>query len=108
MEYGDIVLVRFPFSNMIDYKIRPALVISTDDFNKKFDVWICPITSKKTLSSISLKKSFSEGKLDKESFVKTNVVTTADDGLIIKKIGKITKEKLNEVIEKIIQNIKTE
>lgn len=107
MEQGDIVLVRYPFSNVTDYKIRPALVISNNEFNKKFDNWICPLTSKKLEQCIPVQSSLIEGKLEKESFAKTNSIATIENDLILKKIGKINKQKTIEIIEQIIKNMKT-
>lgn len=106
MEQGDIVLVRFPFSNVIDYKIRPALIVSNNSFNKKFDSWICPITTKKSVQCIEFNDSIIEGKLDRKSFVKTNIVAVIERDLMLKKIGKINHKKTNEIIEKIIKNLK--
>jgi len=34
---GDIVLIDYPFSNQQGTKVRPALVISSDNYNKKGD-----------------------------------------------------------------------
>lgn len=97
--------MRFPFSDQFNYKIRPAVIVSNNEFNKKFDVWACPITSKETSQCIPLKNSLKEGKLERESYAKTNAITTLEKGLVIKKIGKTSKEKTNKIIEKIIQNI---
>ena len=41
--FGDIVLLRFPFTNGHSFKKRPALVIN--DYNDD-DVIVCRITSK--------------------------------------------------------------
>lgn len=107
MEQGDIILVRYPFSNLVDYKIRPAVIVSSSEFNRKFDNWICPITSKKLEQCIPLTDSISEGKLEKESFAKANTIAVIEEDLILKKIGKINKEKTSEIITQIIKNLKT-
>ena len=96
--------VRFPFSNLVQFKVRPALIVSNDEFNKNSDVWACAVTSKNKGHCVSLKGSFDEGKLEKESFAKTNAITTMEKDLVLK-IGKIGKEKTKEIIEKIIENI---
>lgn len=106
MQQGDIILVRFPFSNLAEYKVRPALIVSNNSFNKKLDLWACPVTSKNNDNCVALSGSFSEGKLERESFAKTNTITTLEKELVIKKIGKISKEKTNEIIEQLIQNLK--
>lgn len=42
----EIVLVPFPYSDLTNTKRRPVLIISNDDYNRKFhDVVICVITS---------------------------------------------------------------
>ncbi len=105
MQQGDIILVRFPFSNLGQFKVRPALIVSNDDFNKKWDFWACAVTSKNKDQCISLKGSLIEGKFEKESFAKTNAITTLEKDLVLKKIGKIHKEKTKEIVESIIENL---
>lgn len=105
MQQGDIILVRFPFSNLSQFKIRPALIVSNDEFNKTSDVWVCAVTSKKKDHCITLKSSLEEGKFEKESFAKTNAIATIEKDIVLKKIGKIKKEKTSEIIEKIIENL---
>ena len=106
MEQGDLILVRFPFSNMVDYKIRPALVVSNNNLNKRFHLWACPVTSNGGSDCTIINNSLLEGKLDKESFVKTDVITNIEKDLVLKKIGKINKEKTGEVIELLVKNLK--
>ena len=106
VEQGDLILVRFPFSNMVDYKIRPALIVSNNKHNRNFDLWASPITSKNGLDCIALKNSLEEGKLDKESFVKTSVITNIEKDLVLKKIGKLNTEKTGLVIEQVINVLK--
>lgn len=44
---GDVVLVPFPFTDLSDTKRRPALVISTDHYNRSCpDVIVAQITSR--------------------------------------------------------------
>lgn len=106
LQQGDIVLVRFPFSNLIDYKIRPALIVSNNRHNKQSDAWICPLTTTKGIKSVPVQHALVEGKLEKESYAKTNVIATIEEDLIIKKIGKISNDKTAEVIEEIMADLK--
>jgi len=91
---------------MVDYKIRPALVVSNNKLNKTFHLWACPVTSNGGYDCTIINNFLLEGKLDKESFVKTSVITNIEKDLVLKKIGKINKEKTAEIIELLIRNLK--
>jgi mRNA interferase MazF len=104
MFQGEIVLIRFPFSNMVDYKIRPAIIISNDKFNQYFDSWLCPITSVLTAQGEPINKYLEEGNLDKLSYAKTTVLFSISSDLILKKVGKLSKQKTKEIIEEIKLN----
>lgn len=45
MNCGDIVTVNFPFTDHSGGKIRPALIVSVDEFNAGADVVFVPISS---------------------------------------------------------------
>ena len=47
----DIILIKFPFSDLTGTKVRPALVISNDEYNlKKLDTVVLAMTSNLSLS----------------------------------------------------------
>lgn len=106
LEQGGIILVRFPFSNQIDYKIRPALVVSNNEHNKRFDAWVCPITTKQAIQCIPIQKFLAEGKLDRESYARTNVIASIEQEAMLKTIGKLKQEKTKEIIGQIMTNLR--
>ena len=90
--FGDIVLVDFPFSSNIGIKKRPAVVISKIEFNKiKEDIVLLAITSKIDNLSIgeALLKDWKEAGLVKPSAFKS-VIFTVEKEFIDKSIGKLT------------------
>ena len=104
---GDIVVVPFPFSDLIQSKRRPALVISN---LKGDDIILCQITSQNILDGrlIHLKdEDFQEGSLKKLSNIRPNRIFTADAHIILYKLGTLKNEKIEEVINKIILIIKS-
>jgi mRNA interferase MazF len=102
---GDVVVVLFPFSDLSNAKRRPALVISVlqDD-----DVILCQITSKliKDGYAILLDDSdFVSGELRQVSNIRPNRIFTADQSIVLYRIGHINEDKLIEVTDKIIEII---
>jgi mRNA interferase MazF len=104
MEQRDLLLVRYPFSDPKDYKIRPALLVSNNLFNKKFHPLVCPITTKQFQGNIQINNFLEKGFLERQSFVKTSVVTTIHSELILKTIGKVNKKVFEKIKKEIIDN----
>ena len=98
---GDVIVIPFPFSDLSSAKKRPALIISVLEGD---DVILCLITSSRSdIYSIKLQNSdFKQGKLDINSHIRPNRLFTADKSLILYKAGNLNKNKMQEVIDKII------
>ena len=102
---GDIVVIPFPFSDLSHVKRRPALVITELSGD---DLILCQITSQTILDQYAISlidEDFQSGSLKRRSNIRPNRIFTADTHIILYKIGHVTNEKLNEVINKIIQII---
>ncbi len=104
-ERGDIIIAQILFSEQIGVKTRPALVISNTKYNKNSeDLILLKITSKsnKTNYDIPLtNKDLEEGELIKESTIMVDNPVTAYREIISQKIGKINKQKLKQIKDKI-------
>ena len=103
---GDVVVIPFPFSDLSQSKRRPALVIAPLEGN---DVILCQITSKtiKDTYAISIDDTdFASGSLRQPANIRPNRLFTADRHIILYKVGSIRKEKLSQVIEKVVQIIR--
>ncbi len=51
---GDIIVVKFPFTDGSEFKKRPALIISNETVNKTNDYLIVQITSKINIDKLSV------------------------------------------------------
>ena len=103
---GDIVVIPFPFSDLIGAKRRPALVITN---LKGEDLILCQITSKKVRDEYAItitEEDFEEGSLKQESNVRPNKIFTADRSIILYKVGRLKRAKVKSIIETIIEIIK--
>ncbi|MDJ0691753.1 MAG: type II toxin-antitoxin system PemK/MazF family toxin [Xenococcaceae cyanobacterium MO_188.B32] len=90
--FGDILLVPFPFTDQTSTKKRPTAVISSNNYNsQKPDLIIIAITSQFN-SPINFGemaiRDFSSAGLLKPSIIKP-VITTIEKNLIIRKLGQL-------------------
>lgn len=101
----EIVLISFPFSNYEQFKKRPVLIISNDNFNSnQKDVLVCAITSQnfKNDYSVNIQNSDLEyGILPEPSVIQSHKIHILDKSLILKKFSVINQD----VLEKVIRNI---
>lgn len=107
---GDIVIIRFPFSDLSKTKKRPALIISNDIVNKTGDYLMVQVTSKIHRDNLSLlinKSDFIEGKeLPLRSCIRLHKIFLLNENLIIAKNTAVNYDFLKSVIEKITKLIK--
>jgi mRNA interferase MazF len=89
-EFGDVVLVRFPFTNQAAFKQRPACIVSSRAYNTaKPDLIIMAITSQMhTPSSLGEVQvgQWQAANLLKPSVIKP-VFATLEQNLILKRLG---------------------
>ncbi|MEW6616640.1 MAG: type II toxin-antitoxin system PemK/MazF family toxin [Thermodesulfobacteriota bacterium] len=103
---GDIVVIPFPFSDLSQSKRRPALVLTVLQGN---DLILCQITSKSVKDNYAIpvdQNDFASGSLNQESNIRPNRLFTADNQIVLYRIGNLKKIKLDQVINKIIEIIK--
>ena len=93
---GDIIAINFPFSDLINAKKRPMLVLA----EKGDDIIGCVITSNPESQRISI-DSFEEGSLPFKSKVKYWQIATFLKELAIRKIAKIDKNTHRDILTKI-------
>ncbi|MDA8124712.1 MAG: type II toxin-antitoxin system PemK/MazF family toxin [Deltaproteobacteria bacterium] len=104
---GDVVIIPFPNSDLSISKKRPALVVAD---LKGDDVILTQITTNFHTDgySISLRRSdFHSGGIDHDSNIRPNRLFTADSRRIFKTAGKVSKQKTDEVISRIVQIIRS-
>ncbi|MFA5259466.1 MAG: type II toxin-antitoxin system PemK/MazF family toxin [Candidatus Pacearchaeota archaeon] len=105
IEQRDLLLVPFPFSDQSGRKVRSVIVISNNEFNRySEDIIVIGVTSNilKDKYTINLtNNNLDEGKLFTSCCIKTENLLKLDKELIIKKIGKINKETLKSLVEKL-------
>lgn len=90
-EFGDVVLVPFPFTDQSSIKKRPAIVVSSQAYNsERSDVIIMAVTSqiRPTNNFDTPVTDWQAAGLLKPSAVKP-VIATVEKALVIKRLGRL-------------------
>ena len=84
----EVVLVRFPFSDLMGAKVRPAVVVSASHISQ--DLLIVPLTSKTggLLAGEFVLSEWKKAGLNIETAVKRGIYTI-EETLVSKRIGKL-------------------
>jgi len=94
-EFGDVVLVPFPFTDQTATKRRPAIIVSSAAYHRERpDIILIAVTSQirasATVGEVVI-NSWQEAGLIKASVIKP-ILTTVEKGLVIRKIGQLLEE----------------
>ncbi|ASJ03843.1 type II toxin-antitoxin system PemK/MazF family toxin [Thermococcus barossii] len=96
-------MLELPFTNYVGSKLRPVLVVSSDELNAiSDDIVVLKITSQSHFAEFQVELSEKDlvfGKLKKRSYVDCSSVFTVEKSLVIKCIARLSEEKLDEVKE---------
>jgi len=98
---GDVVVLPFPYTDLSGVKKRPAVVVAN---LKGQNIILAQITTNQRNEEdlVSLRrKDFSDGYLTSDSFIMVSLIFTADSSQISYKAGKLNKQKIKEIEEKL-------
>ncbi len=103
---GDIVLFPFPYTDLSARKLRPCLVLSDE---MKEDILLCQITSRQIqrdqYTIELLQHETTQGSLMVDSYIRANMIFTANKKQILKQVCKIDGIKYQEIIQVIVKMI---
>jgi len=98
---GDVVFVRFPFSDLSGQKLRPALLLAEAG---RDDLVLCQITSQRYTDERAIKlesDDFSQGRLIKASYIRPAKLFTANMSIVEKTVGRVKPEVIRLVVNEI-------
>jgi mRNA interferase MazF len=99
---GGVVLVPFPFSDLSQAKLRPAVVLADVD---RGDFVLCQVTSNPYADPQAVEltqESFASGSLQRTSYARPGKLFTAHRDLLRAQVGVLTSEAQHQIIERII------
>lgn len=98
-EPGAVVLVPFPFSDLSQSKLRPAVLLADAG---RGDLVLCQVTSVAygDVRAIELAQTdFATGSLQRASYARPGRLFTASKDLIVRRVGTLTIAALSRVVE---------
>jgi len=99
---GAVVLVPFPFSDLSQSNLRPAVVAAGAG---RGDWILCQVTSNAYADAGALPLEdgdFRQGGLRVASFARPTKLFTAHESLFVAEVGQLRDESLNRIIDRII------
>jgi mRNA interferase MazF len=106
----DVVLVPFPFSDLSQSKFRPAIVMSNNNYNKKFQDFIAiPLTSNPNTRShtvIVTNKEMIVGSIPINSVAKADKIFSLEQKLIVRTFGQLRRDVFDKISKEIFKLIR--
>jgi mRNA interferase MazF len=99
---GSVVLVPFPFSDLSQSKLRPAVALADAD---RGDWVLCQITSNPYSDPRAIElasNSFAQGSLHAVSYARPGKLFTASQGLIVRQVGVLTNDALEKIVDAVV------
>lgn len=103
---GGVVLVPFPFSDLSQAKLRPAVVLATAG---RDDHVLCQVTSNPYADPLAIEltsASFASGSLQRNSYARPGKLFTAHVSLIRAQVGILESSIFDTVVERVIHLIR--
>ena len=97
---GDVVLVRFPFTDLTTTKVRPAVVLAThgDDLTIVGIFSSSPQPSRQTWIALSNQdRTFPETGLKTSSVIKAERIAVIEKSIVVRKLGSLSTSQMREV-----------
>lgn len=96
---GGVVLVAFPFSDLSQTKLRPAVILADAGRN---DFVLCQVTSTSygdPLAVMLAHTDFASGSLQRTSYARPGKLFTASDQLLKGTVGHLTPDALQRIVD---------
>ncbi len=104
---ASVVLVEFPFSDLSDKKLRPAVVLA--QANRR-DWFLCQITSNAAIDerAIEIKQAdFDMGSLRQQSYARPDKIFTGHESLIDRRVGVLNDSATSMIVDAVVAILKS-
>ena len=98
---GNIVIVRFPYTDMSSVGLRPGLLVADVRYGNQLDWVVCRITTQSLPGSGQIPLAPDDlafGQLSQASWVRPNRLMTMNQSILGNTIARLTDAKLSEIL----------
>ena len=98
---GNIVIVRFPYTDMRNAKLRPGLLVADVGYANQLDWMVCQVTTQLLPNSRQIALSppdLEAGRLNERSWVRPDRMMTMNERIFEKTVARLTEAKTAEVL----------
>ena len=95
---GDVVMARYPYTDLRAAKPRPAVVLADVGMS---DWIVCEVTSSGQLRGREVRISnndLARGRLRRRSYARTDRLFTLNESVLNRTVGRLTNAKLSEIL----------
>lgn len=99
---GAVVLLPFPFSDLSQSKLRPAVVLAAAG---RGDWVLCQLTSKPYADANAVEltnRDFATGSLKLTSYARPGKLFTASESLIVSQVGELKPDSLRKIVDAVV------
>ena len=98
---GNIVIVRFPYTDLSNARLRPGLLVADVRHDNQLDWVVCRITTQSFPGSRQIALSprdLATGQLAQDSWLRPDRMMTMNETILGNTIGRLTDAKLAEIL----------
>lgn len=102
---GAVVLIPFPFSDLSQTKLRPAVVLADAG---RGDIILCQVTSNAYADPLAVgmgPADFARGSLNAITYARPGKLFTADKSLIVRQVGELGSAARTRIVDAVVEVI---
>ncbi|MBX2822388.1 MAG: type II toxin-antitoxin system PemK/MazF family toxin [Rhodothermaceae bacterium] len=105
---GDVIFLRFPFDDLSSDKSRPALVLGAVGESQYLVAYVTSQEKQRSRGAIEItQEDLIDGELRKTSFIRPDILFTARDRIIRRKVGSISRDKHKMAVESLVRFVQS-
>ena len=100
---GTVVLVPFPFSDLSEFRLRPAVVLADAG---RGDLVLCQVTSNRFSDARAVEitqADFAEGSLPRASYARPGKLFTANAALAVRRVGVLASSSTDRLVDAVVR-----